>query len=82
MAGREKNAGRLYESSYRQYRSRAKFFRGAKYFDLKRATVFCSGHCLFKRKMTRYARSYGGQSVASLSPYLPQWLQEKRKKKE
>jgi len=32
------------------------------YFELKRATVFCSGHCLLKRKMTRYARNFRGHS--------------------
>jgi len=38
------------------------FLRG-KYFDFKRATVFCLGHRLSKHKTTRYARHFGGITV-------------------
>ena len=44
----------------------------------KRATVFCSGRCLSKNKMTRYARHLGG--MAPLAPWLHLWLQEKNEK--
>jgi len=37
-----------------------KFWWGQKYFDFKRATVFFSGHCLSKHKMTSYARNLEG----------------------
>jgi len=44
---------------------------GAKYFDFKRATVFCLGHRLSEHKTTRYARNWG--EAWSLQP-LPPWL--------
>ena len=31
------------------------FFWGGKNFVFKQTTVFCSGHCLSKHKLTRYA---------------------------
>jgi len=46
---------------------------GGKYFDFKRATAFCSGLCLSKNKMTRYAKNFGGAWI----PWLGLWLQEK-----
>jgi len=45
------------------------FFGGVKYFDFKRATVFCSGPCLSKHKMTRWARNFGGHSFLGLPVY-------------
>ena len=54
------------------------FFRGAKYFDFKRATVFCSGHCLSKHKMTRYAKNLGG--IASLAPLSTPMVARKKEK--
>ena len=36
------------------------FFGEAKYFEFKRETALCSGHCLSKHKMTRYASSLRG----------------------
>jgi len=59
MVGRERDAGRLYESGYKQYSSQPKILGRVKYFDFKVATVFCSGHCLSKQKMTRYGRTLG-----------------------
>ena len=54
----------------------AKIFRGTKYFEFKRATVFCSRHCLSKNNMTRYARNLEG----AWPPWLRLWLQEKNEK--
>ena len=42
VAGRERDAGRLYESGYKPKRSQPTILGGAKYFDFKRATVFFS----------------------------------------
>jgi len=78
MAGREKDAGRLYESGYKQQCSQAKFFGQAKYFKFKRETVFRSGHCLSKHRMKRYASNLRGHG--SLAP--PSTSVVERKKKE
>jgi len=45
------------------------FFEGGKYFDFKRATVFCSGPCLSKHKMTKYATNLAGHSFLSPPVY-------------
>jgi len=37
-------------------------FRETKYFDFKRAIVFCWGRCLSKHKMAKHARNLGGHS--------------------
>jgi len=58
MAGRERDAGRLYESGYKQLRCQPKIL-GANYFEFKRTKAFCSGHRLSKHKITRYARNFG-----------------------
>jgi len=47
-----------------------------KYFHFNQATVFCSGQCLSKHKMTRYARYLEGAWL----PWLRLWLQEKNDK--
>jgi len=47
--------------------AKPKFFWD-KYFDFKRATVFCSGHCLSKHKMTRYVRNVWKGMVSLATP--------------
>ena len=76
-----RDAGRLYESGYRQQRSHTKNFWGAKYFDFKRATAFCSGHSLSKHKMTRYARNLVGHGAFG-PPGLAYVYKKRMKKKE
>jgi len=73
MAGRERDAGRLPVWKWLQA-SQPKIWE-ANTFDLRRATVFCSGQCLSKNKVTRYARNLGG-----IAPWLRLWLQEKNEK--
>jgi len=57
----------------------AQNFGAAKHFNFKGGTVFCSGHCLSKHKMTRYAKNFGrGYSPLGLS-WLHLLLHEKNK---
>jgi len=44
----------------------------------KRATVFCSGHCLSKHKMIKYARNWEG--VASMPPLSAPMVARKKEK--
>ena len=57
----------------------AQNFWWAKYFDLRRATVFCSGCWLLKHKMTRYSRNIGRHGT--LGPYVFAYGYKKRIKK-
>jgi len=46
--------------------ARPKFLGEVKYFDCKRATVFCLGHRLTKHKTKRYAGNLGGMAALAM----------------
>jgi len=59
----------VYKVGALQWRCQPKIFSGAKYFDFKRATVFCLGHRLSKHKMT-YAKNLGGRGPIGPPSYI------------
>jgi len=79
MARRERDVGRLYQGGYKQWR--AQNFGGAKYLDCKRATAFCSGHCLSKHKWQDLLEIWGAWPPL-VTPGYAYGYKKRNKKKE
>ena len=81
MAGSERDAGLCMEVVTSSSGDRPKIYSD-KYFDFKRTTVLCSGHCLSKHKMTRYSRNLWRSIAPLATPGCAYGSKNRMKKKE